>query len=89
MQAGYLLNYRQYQCCECHYAIELAGRYQKSDLLSSTDGTISRRDEWTSVGMNIYIRDHNLKIQTDYTFKEEGINEIDNNVYQMQLQFDY
>ena len=38
---------------------------------------------------NLYIRDDNLKIQTDYTFKREGGTELDNDVFQMQLQLDY
>ena len=67
--------------------IEIAGRYQELDV----DNTVSDDGlRWTSIGLNKYIRDHNLKIQSDYTFKrEQGSNEIDNDVFQVQLQLDY
>jgi hypothetical protein len=73
-QGGYLLSY------EC--PVELAARYQvlDSDLLADTL-------RWTSLGINYYIRDHNLKIQTDYTFRDGGI--FDHDLYQIQIQLDF
>lgn len=88
-QAGYLLNHRQYQCCECKCGYEIAARYEESDRLRLVDGTIDDRFDWVSIGMNIYVRDHNFKLQTDYTFRSEDIVKVDNDVYQLQLQFDY
>ena len=76
VQGGYL----------CHRFIELAVRYQElePDIHVSND-----RLQWTSVGLNIYIREHNLKIQTDYTFKNEQGDDVDKDVFQIQLQLDY
>ncbi len=76
VQGGYL----------CHRFIELAVRYQElePDIHVSND-----RLRWTSVGLNIYIREHNLKIQTDYTFKNEQGDDVDKDVFQIQLQLDY
>ena len=73
-QGGYLLSY--------DHPVELAARYQvlDSDLLADTL-------RWTSLGLNFYIRDHNLKIQTDYTFRDGGI--FDDDLYQIQLQLDF
>lgn len=88
-QAGYLLNYDQYRCCECKCGYEIAVRYEESDRLRLTDGTISNRFDWTLIGLNVYIREHNLKIQSDYAFRDEDSNETDNDVFQTQLQFDY
>jgi phosphate-selective porin len=76
VQAGYLLR----------PAIELAARYQELDA----DRSVSdNRLQWTSVGLNIYIREHNLKIQTDYTFKREQGSDVENDMFQIQLQLDY
>ena len=77
VQSGYLI--------WCYPAVELAARYQELDF----DKTDAERLRWTSFGFNIYIREHNLKIQTDYTFKREDAVEIENDVVQTQLQFDY
>ena len=80
VQGGYLLG-----CCGgC--AVELAARHQELDR----DNTIANdRLRWSSLGLNLYIRDHNLKIQTDYTFKREQGIELDNDLLQTQLQLDY
>lgn len=67
-------------------ALELAARYQELDPNRSVSGN---RLRWTSVGLNRYVRDHKLKIQTDYTFKREEGNAVTNDVFQMQLQLDF
>ena len=76
VQAGYLIN----SCWE------LAARYQLLDPDTNTAGDQLR---WTSIGLNYYIWEHNLKIQTDYTFKDEQGAELANNAFQVQLQLDY
>ena len=38
----------------------------------------------TSVGANAYIRGHNLKVQTDYSFRSPDPDE-----FQLQLQLDF
>jgi hypothetical protein len=79
VQAGYILD----NCWE------LAARYQTvDDPINLQNGT--NRLEWTQVGLNYYIHDHNLKVQMDYTWKNEvGVTEIDNNGFQVQLQLDF
>lgn len=81
-QAGYLFNV-------CDPCLEFAVRYQTldSDMRPS-------EFRWTSVGFNWYIRDHNMKIQTDYTFRQGGPLDLnglilDNNVYALQFQLDF
>ena len=45
---------------------------------------------WTTIGINYYIRGHNLKVQAEYTFRKEEGTEIDNNdLLQVQLQLDF
>jgi hypothetical protein len=56
---------------------ELTARYQDVD----DDGDRSRS---TSVGSNTYIRGHNLKVQTDYSFRSPDPDE-----FQLQLQLDF
>jgi hypothetical protein len=76
-QAGYLL----------FSVAELTARYQELDANDNED---SDKLQWTSVGLNYYIRGHNLKIQAEYIFKkEQGDNKINNDLFQVQLQFDY
>jgi hypothetical protein len=89
VQGGYLLNYHQYVNCECHHAIEIAARFQEADTLLPADGHLAERRAWTSIGLNYYLRDHNLKIQTDCTIKRERDTEVDNDIFQMQLQLNY
>ncbi len=74
-QAGYLIGEL---CCN---PLEAAIRYQ------TLDPDISEKLRWTSVGLNYYIRDHNLKIQTDYTFRDGGL--LDEDVFAVQLQLDF
>jgi hypothetical protein len=59
---------------------ELAARYQELNL----DG--QDHLQWTTLGLNYYFRQHNLKVQMDYTFREGGIFE---DAFQIQLQLDY
>ena len=41
------------------------------------------------MGFNIYLRQHSLKIQTDYTFKREQGSAVQNDALQSQLQLDF
>lgn len=66
--------------------IEVAARYQE---LKPTRNYPHDKLRWTTLGMNYYFRKHKLKIQSDYTFKREKGDSIDNDVFQIQLQFDY
>jgi phosphate-selective porin len=66
--------------------IEIASRYQEVDPNKDAPGDKLRA---ISIGANFYLHAHNLKIQTDYTFKKEEIVEIDNDVFQIQLQLDF
>ncbi len=66
--------------------VELAARYQQLDPSTATAGD---RVRWTSVGVNIYLRQHNVKIQTDYTIKREQGTSIRNDLLQTQLQLDF
>jgi phosphate-selective porin len=66
--------------------LELAVRYQQLD----PDKNVSdNKLMWTSLGINYYIREHNLKIQGEYIFKNEEGDQINNNLLQVQLQFDF
>jgi Phosphate-selective porin O and P len=76
VQGGYLL----------HGMFELAARYQGIDPNRSITGD---RLRWTSVGFNIYVRQHGLKVQTDYTFKREQGTAVRNDAFQSQLQLDF
>jgi phosphate-selective porin len=74
-QAGYMLT----NCWEA------AVRHQQLD---PDDLVGDDQLRWTSIGLNYYLWDHNVKIQTDYTFKDET-DRVANNVFQVQLQLDY
>ena len=75
--------------------MELAVRYQNVDsggglaipdlgLMGTFVGTIQAGE----VGMNFYIRDHNLKVQTNYSYVDlKGTGS--SNIYQLQLQLDF
>jgi hypothetical protein len=84
VQGGYLFN-------PCDPCLEFALRYQELDPL------VGDTLQWTSVGFNWYIREHNLKVQTDYTFRSDtvgtvipgGIGLFDEDVFQIQLQLDF
>jgi hypothetical protein len=66
--------------------LEPAVRYQELDPNTNTSND---KLQWITLGLNIYLKGHNLKIQTDYTFKKEQGTGIDNNVFQIQLQLDF
>ena len=76
IQGGYLF----------HDLFELVARYQEID---PEKDVMNDKLQWTSVGFNTYLRGHNLKFQTEYTFKTEEGNEISNDVIQIQLQVDF
>ncbi len=82
-QAGYLF----------HPWFEFVGRHQEADrniLGFNANTPANGRSRWTSIGFNTYLGGHNLKIHTDYTFKDERVNDIGgDNMFQVQLQFDY
>ncbi len=64
--------------------LELAARYQDVDAKSFS----TERERRTSVGMNAYIHDHNLKVQTELSFRNVQ-NSADSKLYQLQLQLDF
>jgi hypothetical protein len=84
VQGGYLFD-------PCDPCAEFAVRYQELDPLA---GDTFR---WTSVGFNFYFREHNLKIQTDYTFRSDTVGTplpdflglFDEDVFQVQLQLEF
>lgn len=76
VQGGYLV----------HDPVEFAARYQERD---ANRGVFADRLRWTTLGWNVYMHDHNLKVQTDYTFKRERDVRVRNDLFQMQLQLDY
>lgn len=76
VQTGYMVR----------FPVELAARYQERD---ANVGPFADRLRWTTVGFNVYFNDHNLKLQTDYTFKREHDHGVMNDLFQMQLQLDY
>jgi phosphate-selective porin len=65
---------------------ELAARYQ---LLDPNHDEFGDQQRWTTIGLNRYYWKHNLKIQMEYTFRDEQDDEEDNNLVQVQLQLDY
>lgn len=65
--------------------IELAARYQDVD---SEDVFSPGRRQAADVGINFYIRDHNLKVQTTYTVFDKEIGGTSHR-YQLQLQLDF
>lgn len=75
-QAGYLV----------HPRVELTTRFQHFEPSNTTSGD---RLRWTSFGANIYLREHNLKVQTDFTVRSEQADPIANNLFQVQLQLDF
>jgi phosphate-selective porin len=75
-QGGYLVTQR----------IELAGRYQQLDPNTDVSGD---RVQWTTLGVNVYLRDHNVKIQGEYTLKGEQGASVNNDLLQVQLQLEF
>ena len=83
-QAGYLFN----MCDPC---VEFAVRYEELNPI------IGEQLNWYRIGFNFYIREHNLKIQTDYNIRSHtvgtplpgGLGLFDENVFEVQLQLDF
>jgi phosphate-selective porin len=65
---------------------ELAARYQ---ILDPSHEVFGDQQRWTTIGLNRYYWKHNLKIQMEYTFRDEQEDEEDNDLVQVQLQLDY
>ena len=91
VQGGYLLeplNQRLADVAPWFPALELAARYQDVDAKTATGATAPKSDEQrTSLGMNAYIHDHNLKIQTDVSFRQ--VEHVSSRLFQIQLQLDF
>ncbi len=66
--------------------VEFAVRHQQLD---ANNHLIDDKNKWTTIGFNIYLRGHTFKIQTDYTFKKEDGDQIENDVLQAQLQLSF
>lgn len=87
VQGGYLLealNHGLDEVAPWFPDLEVAARYQQLDARSYR----STNEKQPGVGMNFYIHEHNLKIQTDYLFRlyEHASN---HGLYQLQLQLDF
>jgi len=88
VQAGYIIPGGCLCCFPCDSVWELAVRYEELDDVNGLFGQNDRL-EWTSLGVNLYLHEHNLKIQADYTWRREQITPIANDRFQIQLQVDY
>ena len=64
--------------------LEVAARYQQLHARSFA----SEQEDRTSIGLNTYIHDHNLKVQTELSFRQLQ-NSADSKVAQVQLQLDF
>jgi hypothetical protein len=95
-QFGYLFHYDPCDPCAAEFCV----RYETLDPYIFTAGVPSNgeRLEWTRVGFNFYIREHNLKVQTDYCFRSGndlvaplpgGLGLFDEDVFEVQLQLDF
>jgi phosphate-selective porin len=87
VQGGYLvepLNAVLAEAAPWFPDLELAARYQQLDAESFSPDEEKR----TSLGMNAYIHGHNLKIQTDLSFRQLQ-QSADSKLYQIQLQLDF
>jgi len=87
VQGGYLLepvNERLQQVAHWFPDLEAAARYQDLDAESYNPD----REQRTSAGMNMYIHDHNLKIQTEYSWRHIQDTD-DSGLFQIQLQLDF
>ena len=76
IQGGYLINSK----------IEIASRYQEVDPNTNISNDKTKA---VTLGANYYLHSHSLKIQTDYSFKIEEGADLSNDVFQIQLQFDF
>jgi hypothetical protein len=95
-QAGYLFHYDPCDPCAAEFCV----RYESLDPLLFAAGVPDNGEqlEWVRVGFNFYIREHNLKIQTDYCFRSGndltaplvgGLGLFDEDVFEVQLQLDF
>lgn len=84
-QFGYLFD-------PCDPCTEFVVRYEELDPI------VGDRLDWVRVGFNFYIREHNLKIQTDYNIRSHntlaaplpgGLGFFDDNVFEVQVQLDF
>jgi phosphate-selective porin len=88
-QGGYIFHYDD--PCIAEFAV----RYEQLDPTPIfSDDTLN----WVRVGFNFYIREHNLKVQTDYNFRSDnelnaalpgGLGFFDEDVFEVQLQLDF
>jgi Phosphate-selective porin O and P len=85
LQTGYLLPL-EIALSAGSLKLEPTLRYQQLDPNSELSGDGSR---WTSVGLNAYLKGHNLKLQMDFTVKDEEGPEIANNTFMVQMQLDF
>jgi phosphate-selective porin len=96
VQFGYLFHYDPCDPCAAEFCV----RYETLDPFIFTAGvpSIGERLEWYRVGFNFYIREHNLKVQTDYCFRSGndlvaplpgGLGLFDEDVFEIQLQLDF
>lgn len=85
VQWGYLFDI-------CNPCTEFVVRYEELDPFVGEDLN------WWRIGFNFYIREHNLKIQTDYNIRSHntlaaplpgGLGFFDDNVFEVQLQLDF
>ena len=65
---------------------EITARHQELDPDVRILGNGSR---WTSLGLNIYMQDHRLKMQMDYTFRRGPGSAVRTDVLQIQMQGDF
>jgi phosphate-selective porin len=95
-QFGYLFHYDPCDPCAAEFCV----RYEELDPFIFAAGvpTIGETLQWTRVGFNFYIREHNLKVQTDYCFRSGndlvaplpgGLGLFDEDVFEVQLQLDF
>ncbi len=86
VQAGILVDSVIERVCSASWIppIELAARYQDVDSEDVSTG----RTQAVDVGINFYIRGHNLKIQTTHTYFDKEIGGTSHR-YQLQLQLDF
>jgi len=81
IQGGYLLPL-EYK--GARFEVGLRHQHLDPDTDTSRD-----KKKWTTLGLNSYIRGHTLKVQVDYTFKDEEGQEIDNDTFMVQGQLDF
>ena len=65
---------------------EFTARHQEVDPDVRILGNGTR---WTSLGLNIYMQDHRLKMQMDYTLRRGPGSAIKTDVLQIQMQGDF